>query len=291
MPPSSITNILLYSLVILFTILRCMISFVVFTVMLIRRSIVKKSRLDYLLLANSYVILITVCPFFLDLCIHSIYGHLHPESSFEGFSCRFKAYIMYLNGYVYFYSFLLQAVYRYFRIVNHTRIGFQSFRLYAILSIILWINGLWQILPCLLFRQIDYMPEEFHCQFPADSLPSSLIGLSIMFLTPYFLTLACYACTLYHVRKRSAELSQINRRASLRRDLTILKRIVLLLTLVILVAMPHVLIPVVYALFGYIPSWASPFEWLTTVLALFGVGFMQIFVSPPMRQLFTRTAT
>ena len=285
---SSTTNIVLYSLVILVISVGCLMSTMVFITMCFRRGIVKRHRIDYLLLGNTYLILITVCPFFLDLSIHSIYGHLHPDSTFEGFPCRFKAYIMYINGYVYFYSFLLQAIYRYCRIVYHTQLKYQSFRLYFLLSIFLWINGFWQTVPCLIFRHVDYMPDEYHCQFPADNLPSSLIGLSIMFLVPYLLTLMCYACTMYHVRKRTTELSHINQRASLRRDLTVLTRIVFLLTLVTLVAMPHVLIPIIYVLFGYIPPWASPFEWLLTVLGLFGAGFLQLFLSPIMRQLFAR---
>ena len=287
MPASSTVNIILYSLVILVLAIGFLMSMVIFTIMFIRRDMIKRSRLEYLLLGHPYLMFMAACPFILDLSIHSIYGHLHPDSSFDSFPCRFKAYLMYFTGYVYFYSYLLQAVYRYVRIVYHTKIRLQSFRLYAILSISLWINGLWQLAPCLIFRLLDYMPDEFHCQLPTNDIQSSLIGLTIMFLVPYGLTLTCYACTIYYVRKRTTALVHINQRASLRRDLTVLKHIVFLFTLVTLVAMPHVLIPIVYVLFGYIARWASPFEWLLTVLGLFGAVFLQLFLSPTMRRLFS----
>jgi hypothetical protein len=56
------------------------------------------------------------------------------------------------------------------------------------------------------------------------------------------------------------------------------------------VAMPHVPIPIVYVLFGCIPPWVSLFEWLPTVLALFGLAVIQIFDSPAMRQWFALSA-
>ena len=283
---SSIVNIILYSLFILFALLGCVMSIVVFVGMFISRSTIKKNPTDYLLLVNSYIALFLVTPTFVDLGIHSIYGHLHPGTSFDTFACRLKAYLMYIHGHVYFYSFLVQSIYRYYRIVHQKRVKYECFRRYAILSIVIWINAFWQMFICLVFGQIDYVPHEFHCQFPANNLSSSLIGLSIMFLIPYLLTLVCYTCTMYHVRKRGVELRRINQRIRLRRDLLIIQRIVILFTLVTLVAMPHVLIPLVHALFGYIPSWASPFEWLLTVSALFSVALIQLFFSPLLRQLF-----
>ena len=288
---SSTVNIVFYALIILFILLAFIMCIVVCIAMFISRKTIKKHRTDYLLLANSYIALFIAAPVFFDLGAHSIYGHVHPQSSFDTFSCRFKSYLIYFLGYVYFYSFFLQSIYRYCRIVYHTRIQLQSFRLYVLLSLSIWINGVWQVLPSLLLGHIDYVPDEFHCQLPANNLWSSLIGLSIMFVIPYLLTLVCYACTMYHVRQRTAELSHVNQQARLRRDLLILQRIVLLLTAVIMVAMPHVIIPIVYTVFRYIPSWASSFEWMTTVLALASASFIQIFVSPFMRQLFKRSRT
>ena len=283
--PSTV-NIVLYSLVILFTLLGFIVSMVVFIAMFISRSTIKRNPTDYLLLANSYIAFSGVTPFILDLSIHSIYGHLHPQSSFDTSACRFKAYLMYVNGHVYFYSFLLQSIYRYYRIVSRTRVTYGAFRRYAILSICIWISAFWQTSLYLVHGQIAYVPQEFHCQFPVNDVSSSLTGLSIIFLAPHILTLVCYACTMYHVRKRTVKLTRIHQQIRRRRDLVILQRLVILLALVTLVALPHVMMTIFYGLVGYSPSWASPFEWLTTALASTGVALIQIFVSPRMKQLF-----
>ena len=281
-------HIILYILVILFALIGMCLSLIVFIVMYKHRDTLRQHRTDYLLLMNSYLPLFTVTPFFTDMCIHSIYGYFHPTSDFQGFSCRFKAYVMYIHGYVYFYSFLLQSIYRFCRIVYHTHSNLQSFRIYVILSILLWVNGFWQMLPCLLYRYVDYLPDEYHCQFPLSDLFASLIGLSINFLIPYILTLICYIITMCYVRKRSAELIGINRRLSIRRDIIILRRIVILLTLVTFVALPHVILPFIHLWLGELPSWMCPLEWLTTTIALTCVAIIQIFIIPAFKKLFIR---
>ncbi len=254
------------------------ISIFILSIIFVRRSIIRKYPTDCLLLANPYIAMIVASPYVFDMCIYSIYGYLHPESSFDGFWCRFKSYLTHINGYVYFYSFLLQGIYRFFRIVYHTQIQFQSFRVYAIASGFLWINGFLQMLPSLFFRHIDYMPYEYHCQFPLTYLSGSLIGLSIMCIIPYILTLVFYMCTIFYVRKQSVRLRRIKKRFKRRRDVVIFGRIVVLFTFVTIMAMPHLLIPIIYTVFDKLPSWACPFEWLMVVMALVGVIFIQIFM-------------
>jgi len=281
-----VSNIILYIAVIIFAFIGMCLSIVVLLKMFFNRKTLRKYPIDCLLFANSYFVLLGVFPFFLDMCISSIYGYLYPHSSFDGFWCRFKSYLTYIHGYVYFYSFLLQAIYRFYRIIYHTQTKFQSFRLYAIASIFLWINGFWQMLPSLFLGHINYIPNEFHCQFPLTYLEGSLIGLSIMFLIPHILTLVCYLYTMYCVRKRSSELGTINQRFNTKRDFIIFKRIVALFTIVTLSAIPHVIIPVSYAIFGLLSSWVCPFQWLVTVIALNGVAVIQIFMFPFLRKLF-----
>lgn len=281
-------NIILYCFVIIFALIGMFISILVLSVMFFYRSTIKKYPIEYLLLANSFIALFSAAPLFIDMSIYSIYGNLNPQSSFIGFWCRFKSYLLYIHGYVYFYSFLLQAIHRFCRIVYHTRVKLQSFRFYAIISGLLWFNGFWQLLPCLFLGHIDYIVKDFHCQFPPTYLMGSLIGLSIMFLVPYFSTLIFYLCTMCYVRKRSLELGRINRRINIRRDLIIFRHIIIILTFVIFVAIPHVIIPFIYIIFGYLPTWTCSFEWLTTVIALDSVAIIQIFMSPFLRQLFFR---
>ncbi|CAF2732252.1 unnamed protein product [Rotaria sp. Silwood2] len=94
---------------------------------------------------------------------------------------------------------------------------------------------------------------------------------------------------MHYVRTRSVALIDIHRNLNLSRDIAILTRLFILLTFIIKVAMQHILIPIIYVLFGYAPLWASPFEWFTTLFSLVCVAIIQIFINPHLKKLFART--
>ena len=284
--PFPIFSIILYFLIIIFALASTCVSMTVFYTLLSRWSMVRRYRTDFLLIFNSYLTLFIVGPLFTDMAVRSILGYFHSSRSLEDFQCRFKAYLMYIQGCVYFYSFLLQSIYRFCRIVYYARPELHSFGSYRLASLLIWINAFLQLLPCFLLRSIDYVSTEHHCQFPPSDLLGSLVGLSILFLTPYLLTLICYIGSLSYVHKRSAMLIGSHRRLRVRRDLLIFRRLVLLLTVVALVAMPHMILPIIYALFGTLPSWSTAFVWLMTVIALTSVAIIQIFISPVFKRLF-----
>ncbi|CAF3389227.1 unnamed protein product [Rotaria sp. Silwood2] len=173
------------------------------------------------------------------------------------------------------------------RIVYHTRVNLRSFRLYKNLSIAQWILGFLQLLPSLCIGDIDYLPTDYHCQLSPKNLHATLTGLSILFLIPLSLTLICYVCTMYYVRSRNIALGPIGRSSNIHRDLTVFTRLVILLTFVTTVALPHVLIPIAYVANDYLPLWTSPFEWSLTLFSLICVAITQIFVSSHLKKIFT----
>ncbi|CAF1137310.1 unnamed protein product [Rotaria sp. Silwood1] len=257
--------------------------------MIYRRTITRTDRLDYLLIANSYISMIVASPLFMIMNIQAIYGYLYPNSSFEGWWCSIKSYALYINGSVYFYSFLLQAIYRCCRIVFHTRRSLRSFHLYVILSFVQWIIACVQVLPSLFIGDLKYLPNDYYCQLSPINLRSTIICLSLIFLIPYFSTIFCYIFTMYYVRMRRVALVTLRQNFKLRRDITILTHLAILLTFIITVAMPHIFMPIIYVLFGYAPLWASSFEWFTTLFSLVSVAIIQIFINPHLKKLFTRT--
>jgi len=131
--------------------------------MLFRRSVIKTDSVGYLLAANSYIVFIIASPLFIDMSMNSIYGELHANISFDGWMCSFKLYVLYINGCVHFFSFLLQSIYRFCRIVYPTRIVLRSFRPYAILSVAQWILAATLLLPSFCLGDIKYLPQDYHC--------------------------------------------------------------------------------------------------------------------------------
>jgi hypothetical protein len=178
---------------------------------------------------------------------------------------------------------------RFCRIVYPTRVVLRSFRLYAILSVAQWILAAILLLPSFFLGDIKYLPEDYHCQLAPTDLRGSLLGLSFLFLIPFVSTLICYMYTMYYVRTQTTALITINRYRNVRRDLIVLSRLVFLFTFITAVALPHVIIPIVYTITGYLPSWVVSFEWLLTVFSLTAGCIIQIFVTPHLKKVCIRT--
>ena len=284
------TNIVLYSLVIICNVVELGTTVILFTLMFLRRSVLKTDGISYLLLANTYIVLIITSPLFMEMCIRSIYGQLHPDSSFDDWGCYIKAYATYITGCVYFCSFLLQAIHRFCRIVHPTRAFFHSFRLYAILSIGQWGAAALMMLPSLAFGGITYLPDDYHCQFGPKDLRGSLLGLSFLFVIPFLCTLILYVYTMFHVRTRTAALTTLNRNSSVRRDMVILSRLVILFTFVMTVAFPHVLIPLFYAMIGSQSGLVVSLEWFLTWFSLAAANIIQLYALPHSKRLWKRSA-
>ena len=185
---TQLANIIIYLSIFICAIVTVCTSFFVLFIIFYRRSTIRNDHVDYLLVANSYIALFLSSPFYFDMSAYSIYGHLHPASSFDGWWCRVKSYAIYVTGSAYFYSFLFQAIYRFCRIVFPTRPALRSFRLYAIVSILQWIFGILQVLPSLFAGYITYLPNDYHCQLALTNLR----GIIDLFISYFPHSIRCY---------------------------------------------------------------------------------------------------
>ena len=279
-----ITNIL-SSLILICSVIGVCVSIGVLLLMLIRRARLKPDGVTHLLNVNSYIALCFGCGLLLDMSVCSIYGQLHPDVSFSGWWCRFKGYGVTVAGSMFFYSFLLQAFYRLCRVVFSTQPKLRSFRLYAIAMTLQWILGFSQTIPYLVVGTFEYLDYVFYCQVSPNNPLGTFTCLTAIYAIPFVLTIACYVYTITDVRKRSAALITINQNASTRRDLLVLTRIVSLLTFVATVALPQVIIPLIYATAGLFVNWTVQLGWVLTSFSLALISVVLIFASPHLRRV------
>jgi hypothetical protein len=87
------------------------------------------------------------------------------------------------------------------------------------------------------------------------------------------------------IRKQTAALITINQQVHIHRDLIILKRLVIFLTIVTIVGAPHICLPVIYVITGNLPPWIISLEWLLTVLAVVAVSIILLFITPYLKKL------
>jgi hypothetical protein len=277
---AQITNIILDLMIIVCSGLAVLVSITMILIMLFDHSIIKRDRTSHLLYINMYVSLFIGCAIMLDIYCYTLYGHMHVNISFDGQWCYIEAYLLYVSGCGFFYSYLLQAIYRLCRIVFYTRPVLKSFKLYVYGIVIQWILSFLQVIPVLLLGTFQYLPEDYHCQIPIYNVRGLLIGLSLVHMIPISLTTICYIYTMMYIRKISATVKSIRQQARDRRDFLVLKRVFTLLSILIESGVPTLGISLFFQFSGYLPYWSTQFQWLTATFSICVVSIVLIFVSP-----------
>jgi hypothetical protein len=283
------TNVTLDSLIIICATLAVLISASMIWFMLFHQRPRETDQTAHLLCINMYVSLGIGCSIMLDMYCHTIYGHLHPRISLDGHWCYIRAYLFYVSGCSFFYSYLLEAIYRLCRIVFHTKPFLQSFRLYICGIIIQWIFSFLQVIPVYLLGTFEYLHDDFHCQIALSNIRGLLIGLALVHMIPISLTTICYIFTAIYIRKCSTTVKTTRQRNSDRRDYLVLKRIFILLSVMIASGMPQLGISLHYQYFGYLPFWSTQFQWLTATFSILSVAVILIFLSPNLQRFWRKS--
>jgi hypothetical protein len=81
-----------------------------------------------LLICNTYIAIILACLTLLDLYAHNVYGMIHENVSFDNWWCYGCIYLLYVGLCSLYFSCLLQAVFRLFRVVFYKYKQLQNFR-------------------------------------------------------------------------------------------------------------------------------------------------------------------
>ncbi len=285
-----LVNIILYSITLFFSTIQICIATHFLTFMIMHQSKIKKRQhIDCLFVANIYIILLCISCFLLDMCIYYIYGFTHPNISFNNRWCQIKAYFMYICGYTFFHSFSFQAIYRICRIIYPIQTKNQPFRFYIIVSFGQWVLSALELLPSLLIGDMEYLNNDYHCQISPSSMRGSLTVCVLGFLFSFIMIACSYVYTIYYVRQHNLTIITVKQRKSMRRDMVILKRVLIILTLLTSSAAPHAAFPVVYRFLGSLPLWLVALEWLLTILALISIALTLPLISPHLKQLYTVT--
>ncbi|CAF3640885.1 unnamed protein product [Rotaria sp. Silwood1] len=101
---------------------------------------------------------------------------------------------------------------------------------------------------------MEYLHNDYHCQVAPSSMRGSLTVCVLGFLFPFIIIACSYVYTIYYVRQHNPTIITINRRTNMRRDMIILKRVLIILTLLTSSAAPHALFPIAYRILGSLPT-------------------------------------
>ena len=102
-----------------------------------------------LLIGNTYLFLMFTSLCLVDICAHNLYGDLYGNVSFANWWCYTRVYLLHVELCSIYLSYLLQALFRLFRIVLYRYQRLQTFRFILRLIIFQWFLAFLIIIPAI----------------------------------------------------------------------------------------------------------------------------------------------
>ncbi|CAF2486153.1 unnamed protein product [Rotaria sp. Silwood2] len=246
-----------------------------------------KSNVPMLLIYNTYFNLFIFATIMLVMYIYNEHGNLNPSIWLGGRWCQIRTYFVHVCLCTLYYSFILQAIFRLFRIVFYKYKTLQSFSIFISGIIIQWILSFLFLLPNLLLDDFQYLPFEYNCWIAFENIRGLIMVIIIIYGTSTFSISFMYMYIIRYIHQ-SNNIHQ-RRQNSSKRDLTILKRLVILVTVVAGLGFPTVIVIFIYVCTNYIIPFAYHIQGVSLSIGAFTASISLIFITPQIQELLKRS--
>ncbi|CAF3514592.1 unnamed protein product [Rotaria sp. Silwood1] len=241
------------------------------------------SNVSILLTCNTYSTLLLGALLMLIIYSYNIYGSLNSFNSLNNYLCQLRGYFIHVCICSFYYSCVLQAIFRLFRVVFYKQKNLQSSYLFFIGIFIQWLISFLYILTHLLTNNFEYFSFTYSCWISFKNIRALFHALLIMYIGPILSICLMYAYIIRYIRQTNHIRQQ--RKLRNKQDLFVLKRIVIL----VLVAM-GIGIATVFTLINYmITDYLIPIAYHLQGLSITG-GFLMgsigfIFITPQIYEI------
>lgn len=200
--------------------------------------------------------------------------------------CHIRGYFIYVFIISLYLSYILQAAYRYFRIVYYKHRYLRTISTFSYYIVGQWILSFILILPIFILNEkssslIIYISEYSNCLIPFTNI-RGVVFISIMV---YFLPL-CILCWIYSQilidlrRKRNGPVSTLKVRRQNKRDTTVIKRISTVIIVLATLCCPLILFFIRYLITGRLHWSAYRICWMAISLSLAVISLSSLYVTP-----------
>ncbi|UJR23134.1 hypothetical protein I4U23_026154 [Adineta vaga] len=142
--------------------------------------------------------------------------------------CSFRAYIYYSSCATISYSYVVQAISRYFLTIRYKNKMLITFRINWILVLFNWIiSGIVGLIFLLIPLAFQYEYESRMCLLTSKNFSTAFSGVMLAFCIPFLIIIFLYALILYHTTKHGIQLN-IFTTIRLRRNLQVFQKILIL---------------------------------------------------------------
>lgn len=247
------------------------------------------SDISIVLTFNTYLAVIFCSIFLLQLFANSLYGHLHPTVSLDSDWCYIRGYFAFAFFCAIYWSYVLQAIFRLFRVVFYREKRLQSFKLFLFMIIAQWLLAFIIFLLYYLLNVFAYIPSMYHCQVPFTNIFGFLSMLICLYILPMSIVFIIYIYIVKYIR-RTAQTQQ-HRKSANQRDALVLKRILLLVLALLTLGIPTLCVMIIYWFTHYLVPFAYHMQGLGVSCGLTVQAIVMVLITPQIRKIFKRNGT
>jgi hypothetical protein len=217
---------------------------------------------------------------------YNLQGNLDSSISFGGRWCQIRTYFAHVCFVAFYYSFVLQATFRLFRIVFYKQRILQSFGVFVLAIIIQWILSFLFILLNLLLNDFKYLSSEYNCWIAFENIRGLIMVMMTIYNNPVVIIFTIYTQIIRYTRR--AVHVQLRRQKSNKRDIIILKRIVILAFITVGIGLPTAIIVLIYLITKYVIPFAYHIQGLSISFGVLVGSISLVFITPQIQKVFTR---
>ncbi|CAF2936776.1 unnamed protein product [Rotaria sp. Silwood2] len=184
------------------------------------------SNVSILLTCNTYFTLLLGAFLMLIIYSYNIYGSLNSSDFLNNYLCQLRGYFIHVFICSFYYSCVLQGIFRLFRVVFYKQKKLQSHYIFLIGIFIQWLISFLYILIHLLTNNFQYSSLAYSCWISFKNIRALFHALLIMYIGPILTVCLMYAYIIRYTRQ-TIHIQQ-QRQIHNKRDLLVLKRIAIL---------------------------------------------------------------
>lgn len=267
------------------TIIICL--FIILLVIFLRRQI---HTVPLILACHTCLTLLASAVILASMITSSLFGFMHTNTELnkDTIWCRWRGFLVHGFLCALYDSYVLQATYRFCRVVLYRHKNLFHFPLYCVYILIISSFSLISISPVFIRGDVIYLSTEYYCQTPFTNIHAILYIAIRLFFIPIALIAIIYVCLLRYIRQRNLFLYRHRRTKCTRRNLVVIRRLLLMLTVLILLGFPSVIFLIIFIFTGYLVSLTYRIGWLSVSFSLVFLAYMLIQLTRPLRKTMRR---
>ncbi|CAF3495582.1 unnamed protein product [Rotaria sp. Silwood1] len=172
------------------------------------------------------------------------------------------------------------AAFRFFRVVSPSYVWLQYGLTYAVIIPILWIFSFLSLLPVHFWHDIQLMPTESICVLTIDGTRGFIWCTLIVYGLPVVITSIIYIQLTRFMHHSSMTVS-----LRARRDVIVIRRIVLVIIILMLIGAPSVVLKLILPFTDLGKSFFYRMSNMTIVIVMLALSLMLVYVTPQVKEM------